>query len=103
MDWDALARTYDAQLWLERKPLRAALELARPRADDRLLDVGTGTGAVLHLLARRAPRPHEATGVDSSAAMLARVKPLPADWRLLVADARSLPLESESFDVVIAA
>ncbi len=39
------------------------------------------------------------TGVDSSAVM----QPLPADWRLLVADARSLPLESESFDVVIAA
>ena len=103
MDWDALASTYDAQLWLERKPLGVALELARPRVDDRFLDVGTGTGAVLRLLARLAPRPRQATGVDSSPAMLARVKPLPADWRLLVADVRSLPLEGESFDVAIAA
>ncbi len=103
MDWDALARTYDAQRWLERRPLHAAVELARPGAEDRFLDVGTGTGAVLEMLARRAPRPLEATGVDSSRGMLARVKPLPSEWRLLVADVRSLPLESQSFDVAIAA
>ncbi|MDQ3350080.1 MAG: methyltransferase domain-containing protein, partial [Acidobacteriota bacterium] len=73
MDWDALAARYDAQLWLEREPMRAALNLARPGEDDRLLDVGTGTGAVLKWLARDARRPRQATGVDSSAAMLARV------------------------------
>ena len=102
MDWDALATRYDAQLWLERRPLRAALELARPGRDDRLLDVGTGTGAVLKSLARRPERPRRATGVDSSVAMLARIGPLPAGWEVMVADIAALPLEPASFDVAIA-
>lgn len=103
MDWESLARTYDAQLWLEREPLRVAVELAKPRTDERFLDVGTGTGAVLARVARRVPRPREATGVDSSPAMLARVKPLPWGWRLVVADVRSLPLDARSFDVAVCA
>ena len=102
MDWDALATRYDAQLWLERRPLRAALELGRPERDDRLLDVGTGTGAVLKSLARRPVRPRQAIGVDSSVAMLANVGPLPAGWKVMVADINALPLESASFDVAIA-
>jgi ubiquinone/menaquinone biosynthesis C-methylase UbiE len=103
VDWDALAARYDAQLWLERRPLRAALDLAGPGEDARLLDVGTGTGAILKALARRAPRPRHATGVDSSPAMLARVCPLPAGWALQRADAGSLPFDAESFDVAVAA
>ena len=103
MNWNALAGTYEAQLWLERQPLKAALELARPRAEDSFLDVATGTGAVLDLLAVRVPRPLEATGVDSSPAMLARVKPLPSGWRLVIADVGSLPFAAESFDVAVAA
>lgn len=103
MDWDALAHRYDAQLWLERRPLQTAVKLARPSRDDRLLDVGTGTGAVLKSLARRADRPRRATGVDSSAAMLAHVGPLPAGWETVVADVAALPLEPASFDVAVAA
>ncbi len=102
MDWDALAHRYDAQLWLERRPVRVALALARPDRDDRLLDVGTGTGAVLKSLAGRADRPGRAIGVDASAAMLARVGPLPAGWETLVADVGHLPLEPASFDVAVA-
>ncbi|MDP9377593.1 MAG: methyltransferase domain-containing protein [Actinomycetota bacterium] len=102
MDWDTLAGTYNAQLWLERRPLRAAVALACPRAGQRVLDVGTGTGAVLELLARRAPMPLHATGVDSSPAMLSRVKPLPIGWQLLTADIGALPLDSQSFDVAVA-
>ena len=102
MDWDTLAASYDSQLWLERRPLRAALELARPREDDRLLDVGTGTGAVLKRLARNPRRPRHAVGVDGSAAMLARVGPLPAGWSVCLADIESLPVEDDSFDVAIA-
>ncbi len=102
MDWDALATRYDAQLWLERRPLQAALELARPGCNDRLLDVGTGTGAVLESLAGQPERPRQATGVDSSAAMLSHIGSLPAGWEVLVADVGALPLESASFDVAIA-
>lgn len=102
MDWDALAARYDSQLWLERRPLRAALRLARLDPDDRLLDAGTGTGAVLKTVARRADRPRRATGVDASAAMLAQVGPLPPEWQVGVADIASLPFDAASFDVAIA-
>ena len=102
MDWDALADRYDAQLWLERRPLRVALDLARPGEEDAFLDVGTGTGAVLKRLARDARRPRRAVGVDSSEAMLARVGPLPAGWEVVRAGVDSLPLDAKSFDVAVA-
>lgn len=102
MDWEALASSYDRQLWLERRPLRAALELARPGVGDRFLDVATGTGAVLHALARRTPRPRHATGVDGSAAMLAQVGSLPADWQVVQADIGDLPFDQHSFDTAVA-
>ena len=82
--------------------MRAAVELARPSPDDRLLDVATGTGAVLGALARATVRPRHATGVDSSAAMLARIGPLPPGWEILRADIGSLPLPPASFDIAIA-
>ncbi len=51
---------------------------------------------------RRADRPRHATGVDASAAMLARVGPLPAGWEIVVADVGDLRLATASFDVAIA-
>ena len=101
MDWDALAERYDAQLWLEHRAVRTAVRLAAVRREDRLLDVGTGTGAVLAALARRGDRPCHATGVDASEAMLARVGPLPRGWALVRADIKALPFASGSFDVAI--
>lgn len=100
--WDRVARVYDWQLALERRAVAAAIELASPRPEDRLLDVGTGTGAVLRALAQRRSRPAVAIGIDSSRGMLARVPSLPAGWRLERADATSLPFLAEEFDVVIA-
>jgi ubiquinone/menaquinone biosynthesis C-methylase UbiE len=101
--WDRLAPIYDWQLPLERRAIAAALELAAPQSEDRLLDLATGTGAVLRMLARRAPRPAVAIGLDSSKGMLERVPPLPAGWRLERGDVTDLPFPPESFEVVIAA
>ncbi len=101
--WDRLSRRYDRQAWLERAAIAAALDLLRPAPSERLLDVGTGTGAVLRELGRRAVRPEAATGVDASAAMLARVPPLPAGWTTATADARALPFADGAFDVACAA
>lgn len=101
--WDRAARFYDLQLWLERRALDAAIALAEIGAEDRLLDLGTGTGALLRRLMRSAAAPREAVGVDVSRRMLARAPTLPAGWELRNADAARLPFPDRSFDVVSAA
>jgi ubiquinone/menaquinone biosynthesis C-methylase UbiE len=100
--WDQVSAHYDRQLFLERRAVRCALALLAPRDGERILDVGTGTGEVLRQLARHPGRPR-ATGVDQSAAMLARVPELPAGWSVRVADARRLPFADGAFDAVTAA
>jgi ubiquinone/menaquinone biosynthesis C-methylase UbiE len=100
--WDRLSRHYDRQLGLERSAVCAALELLAPGRGERMLDVATGTGVVLRQLARRVERPGDVVGVDTSAAMLAHVGPLPADWVVQVADGRCLPFDDGGFDVASA-
>ena len=101
-DWDRLSSIYDRQLWLERRAIHEALELACATPETALLDAGTGTGALLRALANRAGRPRHAVGVDSSDAMLARVGPLPDGWRLARADVAALPFDDHSFDTATA-
>lgn len=97
------ARHYDSQVWLERAALHAALELAAPGAEDRTLDLATGTGALLRLLAQHPQRPRRVTGVDASAAMLERVPAVPPGWVLRQADARNLPIADAGLDLVTCA
>ncbi len=104
VNWQRLAPLYDVQLVLERPALRAALALGEPQSHDRVLDLGTGTGALLRELARHAPHPAEVVGVDSSQAMIAeaRAAGLPPHFRVELGDARSLEFDAESFDLVFA-
>lgn len=102
-EWGGVAALYDLQLPLERPALRTALDLADPLPQERLLDLGTGTAGVLRELARRHARPARVIGIDVSREMLARAPALPDGWELRLADARSLPFDDESFDVVTAA
>jgi SAM-dependent methyltransferase len=96
-EWDAMRRP-DAFA-----PLERALEaLAQP--PQRVLDLGTGTGAAALLAARRFPRA-EVVGVDLSEAMLAEARqntpPELADRvRFETADAAHLPFEDGFFDLV---
>jgi ubiquinone/menaquinone biosynthesis C-methylase UbiE len=83
--------------------LGAAVDLADPRPDEVLLDVGTGTGGLLRELARRPDRPRIAIGVDGSAAMLERARALPQGWPLETGDARRLRFADGTFSVVTAA
>ena len=69
----------------------------------RLLDIGTGTGRVLELLA---PRVHQALGVDASKAVLALARarlsgPGFAHCAVRLADMYRLPLSDQSFDAVV--
>ncbi|MGE0026346.1 MAG: class I SAM-dependent methyltransferase [Thermoleophilia bacterium] len=99
------ARWYDAQLVLERRALTLAAALAEPLAGARVVDVGAGTGALSSALLARSPRLAELTLLDASPSMLARARrrlsaihPTP---RILIADARALPLPAASADVVV--
>jgi ubiquinone/menaquinone biosynthesis C-methylase UbiE len=102
--WDRVARLYDLQLWLERPALRVAVALAGPRSDDHVLDIGTGTGALLRELVASGARPEKVVGVDASTLMLERARSakLPGEWQLEQADARKLPFGDESFSLVFA-
>jgi len=96
-------RIYELQQTLERRALDTALDLARPDREDRVLDVATGTGALLRRLAHSDVRPREAVGLDASPQMLALARRrLPPGWRLLGGDAGRLPFAEHSFDLVTA-
>ena len=87
----------------ERAALETAADLAAIDGSETLVDLGTGTGALLAELATRQPRPRVAIGFDRSAAMLARVPALPAPWRVEQASVDALPLAAASVEVVTAA
>lgn len=99
---DRLAHLYDLQLGLERRAIGAAVEMLAPRAGDRLLDVGTGTGAVMRAVAAGPERPAEVVGIDSSRRMLARAARHSPRQDLVVGDATRLPFEDARFSAVAA-
>ena len=103
MNWNSVSAVYDHQGWLERRALRIALELADPKPADAVLDVGTGTGLLLRMLARQPLPPRRVVGIDSSPGMLSRAPDLPSGWQLVLGDARSLPFAEASFEVVVCA
>lgn len=99
--WDRRAARYRAQEHLEIRAVDAALRVAAPRPDERLVDLGTGSGLILRRLAGRpAAAPREAVGVDRSPGMLAGVGELPTGWSALEADAGAVPLPGGWADVV---
>lgn len=102
IDWDRIAPSYEWQVPLERNTLRKLVELLNVGPDDLVLDVATGTGAVLRELARLDWPPRRATGIDSSAGMLRRAWGVPRSWGLRHGEATALPFEDRSFDLVTA-
>jgi SAM-dependent methyltransferase len=100
--WDGLSAGYRRQLWLERSAVAEAVTLLSPRADDRCLDVGTGTGEVLRELQRLASVPRTVIGIDASPGMLAQAgTPLPG-WSVQLGDVRHLDLPDASFEAASA-
>ncbi len=100
--WDRAARFYRLQQTLERPSLGAAAALSAVESHHRLLDLGTGTGAVLAEFASARRRLRLAVGVELSPQMLIRAKRRHAG-HLIRADAGTLPFDDGSFDVVVAA
>jgi len=76
-------------------------DAARIGANDRVLDVGCGTGVLARAAADRVELVKQVTGLDRNEGMLAvarRVRPQ-IDWRQ--GDASALPFADNSFDVVV--
>lgn len=79
------------------------VELAEPRADDRVIDLGAGTGLLSLALA---PRVRELVAVDISERMLERLDDAAVadgihNVELVAGDLRRLPLEDESATLVV--
>lgn len=99
----AAASRYAASSYHRVSPdLDAMLEAARLQGDERVLDVGTGTG---HTALHFAPHAAEVVGLDFTPAMLAEARRLAAEGavanvRFEEGDAMALPYADASFDRV---
>jgi ArsR family transcriptional regulator len=100
-----------APIWDEERSLHAAaatveaaiLAAVGDQRLGRMLDVGTGTGRMLHLLADRVDR---AVGLDTSHSMLSVARANleragVANWELRQGDVHSPPLDAAGFDLVV--
>jgi malonyl-CoA O-methyltransferase len=101
-NFDRLAADWDASRVDERRlgAIGAALA-AVDRTPVRVLDLGTGSGAIARKLTERWPDA-EVTGVDISPQMIAEAQRLSSSPRqtFTVADAAELPFADGSFDLV---
>jgi ubiquinone/menaquinone biosynthesis C-methylase UbiE len=100
--YDALASHYEER-WSHyiAASVEQTLKRAHPLQDERVLDVGCGTGVLLERIVDRFPDA-QATGVDLSPAMVAQARRrLPPQVTLEVADAEALPFPASSFDFVL--
>jgi ubiquinone/menaquinone biosynthesis C-methylase UbiE len=97
--FDRLAPEWDStRVSRERLVAMLAALDAVPDAQ-RILDVGTGSGAVARLLAERWPAA-QVTGVDVSPAMVEEARRLGGGEHYDVGDAASLPYPDSSFDLL---
>jgi ubiquinone/menaquinone biosynthesis C-methylase UbiE len=105
--FDSLAAGWDKRVQPDSPEHLAALFAGvenMQAAPERILDLGTGTGAAALALARRFPEAR-VEGVDISERMISAARGKTSDdladrVRFSVADAAALPFEAESFDLV---
>lgn len=92
--WDASG--YDARHSFVWKYGEDVLNLLAPRAGERILDLGCGTGHLTHQIAVRGA---QVIGIDKSHAMIERARSLYPDIRFELADAAGFRFD-EPFDAV---
>jgi ubiquinone/menaquinone biosynthesis C-methylase UbiE len=97
--FDRAAATYDVAAFPFFTPFGEALvEFADIGAEERVLDVGCGTGAVLAPAARVAA---SACGIELSPGMAERARAAVPEAEVVVGDASSPPFADASFDVIL--
>ncbi|MDQ8731850.1 methyltransferase domain-containing protein [Bradyrhizobium sp. LHD-71] len=101
------------QHWVDRQEMqdillepisRMLLDRARPKAGDRVLDVGCGCGATTVAFAERVGTAGHVLGIDISAPMLTRARelaPANAPLEFALADATVHAFEPASFDLLV--
>ena len=103
-------RRYDLMLWWASRGKESVfrerlVDLARIAPGDSVLDVGCGTGTLAIAAAVKAGPTGSVCGVDPSLELLARAdrkaRRAGADVRFLTASGERLPLDDDSFDVVL--
>lgn len=92
--WDA--KLYDGKHAFVWEKAKAVMELLSPKAGERILDLGCGTG---HLTAQIAATGADVIGIDRSAEMISQARERFSDLHFEVADARHLLFERQ-FDAV---
>jgi len=98
--FDEMAPTYDSWAGGQHGRVAARLaELATPKKGEFVLDVGTGTGVVAHLVAR-AVSPGTVIGVDLSERMLSIARSKGSNAKFLGMAAEELVFKPETFDLV---
>jgi ubiquinone/menaquinone biosynthesis C-methylase UbiE len=105
-DWrsyDTIADAY-GRIWAARfeEVARHLLAVAPPLEGSRLLDLGTGIGAVASALGGKARSLRTMVGCDLSLAMLSQARHRQPDLHLAVADVVRLPFRDDSFDIATA-
>lgn len=93
-DWDV--GTYDGSHSFVYEHGEAVVELLEPQTDERILDLGCGTGHLTHRIAESGA---DVVGIDSAKGMIEAAHTNYPDCRFICADARSHTFE-EPFDAV---
>ena len=101
-NYDKLSSYYDWLTRSEKQLIKAGIELISPSLGDSILDIGSGTGSALKMMAEDFPLPINLIGLDLSRQMLSKSKLKAGDKYLFLThvqgDAISLPFKDNLFD-----
>jgi len=102
-DWKKRSESYNKLDWVNRNDiLNSIVEIADLKGNEKVLDVGTGTGKILMGLKEGYPLVTEFYGVDISEEMMARIDPRNG-FRLCVGNIENLDqFEDSTFDLITA-